>query len=213
MRFGMVIDTRKCIGCKACVVVCKQSNEVPMESWRRVVDCGVGGPPGRLRVFFPMSCMHCSEPPCREVCPTGATHRRPDGIVEINNRLCVGCGYCIVACPYQARKIVFRDAEEFESKKIEHELGTHDGEEDRIGVSTKCNFCLGRVEQGVANGRRPGIDPEATPLCVVSCSAEALRFGDLEDPESEISRLIEGNKTICLQPELGTSPSVYYIVE
>jgi phenylacetyl-CoA:acceptor oxidoreductase 27-kDa subunit len=213
MRFGMVIDTRRCIGCKACAVVCKQSNEVPMESWRRVVDCGVGGPPGRARLFFPMSCMHCSEPPCREVCPTGATYRRPDGIVDINSKLCVGCGYCIVACPYLARKIVFHDAKEFEVKKIEHELGTDDREEDRIGVSTKCNFCLARVEQGLRKGLQPGVDPDATPLCVISCSAEALRFGDLDDPQSEISKLIRGNNTICLQSELGTSPSVYYIVE
>ncbi len=213
MRFGMVIDIRKCIGCKACAIVCKQSNQIPFESWRRVVDCGVSDAPDRMRVFFPMSCMHCSEPPCLDVCPTKATYQRSDGIVDIDKKLCIGCAYCIVACPYHARRIIYHNKEDFKVKIIEHELEVDDMKKDSIGICTKCNFCQQRIDSGLSREQRPGIDPDATPMCVVSCSAGALHFGDLDDAESAVSQLIRDNKTVCLNEEVGTHPSLYYIVE
>jgi phenylacetyl-CoA:acceptor oxidoreductase subunit 1 len=201
-HWGMVIDLRKCIGCRACAIACKQTNEVPLDCWRRVVDCGISEPPERQRTFLPMSCMHCNEPPCLEVCPSGATYRRPDGIVDIQHELCVGCGYCIVACPYQARAVIVDPEPDATSPVLDH-----------IGAATKCNFCLPRVDDGLAQGLRPGLDAEATPACVVACSANALHFGDLDDPDSEVSWLIRENGTARLQEELGTDPSVYYVVE
>lgn len=212
-RWGMVMDLRKCIGCKACTIVCKQTNKVPRDRWRRVVDCGISEAPERQRTFLPMSCMHCSEPPCLEVCPTTATYRRPDGIVDVHYELCVGCGYCIVACPYMARTLIFRNETGFEVETMSQEPDMDTTNLDHIGVSTKCNFCRPRVDAGLAQGLQPGLDPDASPVCVISCSANALYFGDLDDPDSEVSQLMRQNKTARLQEELNTDPAVYYIVE
>jgi phenylacetyl-CoA:acceptor oxidoreductase subunit 1 len=208
----MVIDLRKCIGCNSCTIACKETNKVPSNIWRRVTDCGLSDYPERQRLFLPMSCMHCTEPPCLKVCPTGATYQRPDGIVEIDYERCLGCGYCIIACPYQARTI-FKEEYEFSVNAILEGTDMHGSALDRIGVCTKCNFCRPCVETGLSRGLRPGIDPEATPACVVTCSANALYFGDLNDPHSVVSRLIEENKTFSLQEELKTGPSVYYIID
>jgi phenylacetyl-CoA:acceptor oxidoreductase subunit 1 len=157
-----------------------------------------------------MGCMHCQEPPCLDVCPSGATYRRPDGIIDINHELCVGCGACIVACPYKARTITFEDKIlPLEGNK---EKNTSGKKVDKIGVCSKCDFCLARLDKGLELGLKPGQDPEATPMCVRFCVAEALVFGDLDDPESEVSRLIRENKMSRLNEELQTDPSVYYIV-
>lgn len=211
-RWGMVIDLRNCIGCKACSVVCKQTNQVPPESWRRIVDGGVSAATDRQRTFVPMSCMHCGEPPCLDVCPTNATYQRHDGIVASNYELCIGCGYCVVACPYLSRTIIFRN-EFVLDPEVSLELTTAATNPDRVGVATKCNFCTPRVDAGLAQGLQPGLDAEATPACVLSCSAQALHFGDLDDPDSVVSQLIRENKTVRLQEEVGTDPAVYYIVE
>jgi phenylacetyl-CoA:acceptor oxidoreductase subunit 1 len=135
--------------------------------------------------------MQCDKPPCLHVCPTAATFRRPDGIIEINHRRCIGCGYCIVSCPYMARVIIFQK-----------EFGAQ-GSELR-GVSSKCNFCIHRVDAGLKQGLRPGIDGDASPFCVISCSSGALSFGDLDDPESLVSRLVSDGRTVALQEELKT---------
>ena len=212
MRWGMIIDLRRCIGCRACASACKQTNKVRLDRWRRVVDCGISGPPERQRTFLPISCVHCSEPPCLEVCPTTATYRRPDGIVDVHYELCVGCGYCIVACPYMARTIIFRNESGFVTGPSSREPDMVALNLDHVGVATKCNFCLPRVDAGLAQGLQPGLDPAATPACVIACSTNTLHFGDLDDPDSEVSQLIRENKTACLQEKLSTDPSVYYIV-
>lgn len=206
-HWAMVIDLRKCIGCETCKHVC---NDVNDGEWRRVVDIKMEDNPKGQKVFITMGCMHCVSPPCLEVCPTGATKHRPDGIVRIDQELCIGCGVCILACPYKSRKITFED-------KVLHQIG-HGQENpgrknpDRIGVCSKCDFCFSFVDAGLKKGLQPGKDAEATPLCVRYCIAEALYFGDLDDPESEVSRLILENKTSCLNEELGTEPSVFYIL-
>jgi phenylacetyl-CoA:acceptor oxidoreductase 27-kDa subunit len=211
IRWGMVIDLRRCVGCGACAVVCGRTNRVSTNLWRRVVDCGVSGPPERKRACLPMSCMHCDDPPCLEVCPTRATFKRPNGIVDIDEEVCIGCGYCILACPYGARAIIFNRDYDLEEEVISESGVTNSQRVNHIGVCTKCNFCLPRVENGIAKGMRPGIDQEASPACVINCSAKALYFGNLEDPDSEVSQLIKNNKTSCLQEERGTGPSIYYI--
>jgi phenylacetyl-CoA:acceptor oxidoreductase subunit 1 len=118
-----------------------------------------------------------------------------------------------VACPYQARNIIFHDKYELEVKNIVHGLGGSDINLDRVGVATKCNFCLPKIAEGLRKGRQPGRDADASPECVMSCSAKALRFGDLDDPDSVVSQQLREEKTARLQEDLGTDPSVYYIVE
>lgn len=210
VRWGMVIDLRKCIGCLSCTTVCTETNKLPGNIWRRVLDCGVSGSPERQRTSLPMNCMHCSEPSCLKVCPTTATKQRPDGIVDINYEQCVGCGYCIVACPYEARTII---ESEIEDVTIFQESDKTNSKPDRIGVCTKCNFCLPRVDAGLKQGLKPGIDTEATPVCVITCISDSMHFGNLDDPDSNVSRLIKDNKTLRLQEKLGTEPSIYYIIK
>ncbi len=208
-RWGMVIDLRKCIGCRACVLGCKDANK---NTWRRVNDCGITDYPERRRLFLHLSCMHCDTPPCLSVCPTAATYQRLDGIVDIDHERCVGCGYCIVACPYRARAI-YDEEHDFDVNEMSRMLGVKYAGTDLGGVCTKCNFCKDRIDAGLACGLRPGVDPEASPVCMNSCSAHAIYFGNLDDEDDMVSRLLRDNKSSRLQEELGTGPAVYFISE
>ena len=208
MRWGMVIDLARCVGCQTCTIACKQEHALPAGIfWRFVADCEVGEYPDVRRVFLPMQCMHCAEPPCVPVCPTGASRQRDDGIVWIQDDACVGCGYCAMACPYHARHLVHDAPTYFALPTPPERLTAHP---DRRGVMTKCAFCKERVDHGRAAGLRPGVDADATPMCAVSCIAGAIVFGDVDDGDSRVSRLIaEGAQP--LMPECGTRPSVYYL--
>ena len=199
----MVIDLRQCVGCGACALVCGQQNGTPAKFWRKVEELGGDEQPQRQRFFLPHSCMHCEYPSCEAVCPTRATYRRADGLVDIDARRCIGCGYCILACPYRAREIYY-DHLDFEIRTA--------APGERNGTCTKCTFCRDIIDRGLAAGRRPGIDPDATPACVVSCSAGALTFGDLNDPLSNVNQLIRRHRTMRINAELGNEPAVYYIV-
>lgn len=137
-RWVMVIDLEKCNGCAGCAVNCSQFNHLPLEyRWRQVAAAEVRSEQMPQRLFLSMSCMHCAEPPCLDVCPTAATKKRADGIVDIDPQRCMGCGYCVVACPYLARTIV-------------PNRGTGGGSDgspaDIEGTCTKCDFCLPRVQ-------------------------------------------------------------------
>ena len=210
-RWGMVIDLRKCVGCQTCTITCKQSNNLPPGVfWRRVADCEIGEYPDVQRVFLPMSCQHCADAACFDVCPTTATYRRADGIVDIHYNLCIGCGYCVVACPYLARTLIAHQESYFAQGMVAPEQLLMDPE--RVGVCTKCNFCLPRIEAGLEQGLVPGWDFEATPMCVTSCIANALHFGDLDDPSSPIAGMIRTENVARMNVELGTDPAAYYIV-
>lgn len=206
-RWGMVIDLRKCIGCKACVNGCAAAHQ---NTWKKVNDCGITGYPERHRTFLHLSCMHCSNPPCLTACPTSATYRRPDGIVDIDYRRCVGCGYCIVACPFRARMIYTKE-HDFEVNDLSRKLRIRYAGTELGGVCTKCNFCRDRIDAGIGRGLKPGVDADASPVCMISCSAGAIAFGDLEDPDAKVARLIAENKTARLEEELETGPSIYFI--
>jgi phenylacetyl-CoA:acceptor oxidoreductase subunit 1 len=203
-RWAMVIDLKKCVACETCIEVCRQFNKPPPgPAWRKLIEYQIEDNPSGKQLFLTMSCMHCEMPTCLEVCPTGATYRRPDGIVDIDLDRCLGCGACVVACPYQARSIAKSDIM-FEEKTAKNN--------DRIGVCTKCDFCLQYIDAGLEQGLKPGSDPEATPRCVRFCLADALHFGDIDDDESEVSQLVRTNKVVCILEELSTHPSVYYIL-
>ncbi len=177
-RYGMVIDTRRCIGCHACSVACKTENDVPLgetRSWVEYIEKGTF--PNVRRSFLPRLCNQCEKPACVAVCPTGATYKRKeDGIVVIDSNVCIGCKYCLQACPYGMRFI-----------------------NPKTGTADKCDFCLHRVENGLV------------PACVNTCQGRARIFGDLNDSESEISKIVATNATTVLRPDMGTKPVVFYI--
>ena len=177
-QYGMVIDARRCYGVHACTVACKAEFDVPLgenRSWVEEVE--KGSFPNISRSFLPRLCNHCDKPSCVSVCPTGATWKREeDGIVVVDPNLCIGCKYCIQACPYDMRYL---------------------NEDD--GTADKCDFCIHRVSQGLE------------PACVEACPSRARIFGDLNDPESEVSQLIAKNPVTVLRPDKGTEPNVYYI--
>ena len=210
-RWAMVADLRRCVGCQTCTASCKLTNATPPGvQWRKVRDIETGEYPDVRRTYVPVGCMHCDEPPCLDVCPSTATRKRADGIVTIDYDICIGCAYCAVACPYQARyKVTKRDF------AYDRENTSEEAREDpkRMGVAQKCTFCVERIDFGLENGLTPGIDPDATPACVNSCIADALAFGDLDDPNSNVSRLLAENKSFRMHEELGTGPGFHYIWE
>lgn len=213
-RRAMVIDLQRCATCYNCVVACKQEHFIPpWVFWNRIVVSEAGKFPTVTKIAYPVLCNHCKEAVCVKVCPTGATHKREDGIVEMIPDKCVGCRYCVVVCPYQQRTYNAHDNKEYFpgqgltpleiiGKKL-YPL--------QKGTVIKCNFCAERVDQGVKKGLKPGVDREATPACVIACPCSARYFGDLDDPKSEVSKLIKEKKAYPLHPEYGTEPSVFYI--
>jgi phenylacetyl-CoA:acceptor oxidoreductase 27-kDa subunit len=209
-RWAMVADLRRCVGCQTCTASCKHANATPPGvQWRRVLDIEMGEYPDVQRAFVPMGCQHCDEPPCAEVCPTTATRKRADGVVTIDYDLCIGCAYCTVACPYQARFLSPKDAFAYGNIPTDNEELRED--EAKRAVATKCTFCVERLDAGLEKGLKPGVDPEATPACVNACIAEALVFGDIEDPASNVSQLLARTEHFRINEELGTGPGFYYL--
>lgn len=209
-RYVMAADLRRCVGCQTCTASCRHANATPPGvQWRQVLDLEVGEFPDVKRAFVPVGCMHCGEPPCMEVCPSTATRRREDGLVTIDYDICIGCGYCAVACPYQARHIVHRATFAYGDQPMESEQARFDPK--RVSVATKCTFCKDRIDDARERGLTPGVDPEVTPACVNSCIAGALTFGDREDAGSPVSKLLAETLHFRMHEELGTDPGMYYI--
>ena len=153
-RWGMVIDLNRCVGCQSCTIACKSANDLPSEvQWRSVLDVEQGEFPNVERLFLVVGCQHCAEPPCVPVCPSGATRQRADGLVTMDYDLCIGCGYCAVACPYQARTIVHDEKWYFGDATVQERQVHHD---DRLGVANKCTFCIERIDEAPRQGLTPG---------------------------------------------------------
>jgi Fe-S-cluster-containing dehydrogenase component len=198
-RLGLVIDLDICVGCHACAVACKEWNSGgiagpltdtdpygadPTGVWfNRVHSFEAGDGAAGRTVHFPRSCLHCAEPACVTVCPTGASYKRAaDGIVLVDEDLCIGCKLCSWACPYGAREF----------------------DEDQ-GVMKKCTLCVDRIY----NETMP--EAERVPACVSTCPVSARHFGDLGDPDSAVSRLVTERGGYDLMPEMGYRPTNQYL--
>lgn len=190
-RKAMVIDLDRCIGCNACAVACKAEHGVRLGGFRSwVSEEEVGTYPSVTREFLPRLCNHCKNAPCQKVCPTGATSRRSDGIVMVDQSRCIGCRHCMEACPYNAR--YFNSQHDPKDEQNWFKARTH-------GTVDKCDFCSRRV------------DAVGEPACVGTCPGSARIFGDLEDPGSRVSQLLKASSSATLLEDLGTEPSVFYI--
>ena len=213
MRWGMVIDLTKCIGCWACVMACKQEHFLPRGVfWARIVTAETGTFPKVNEQLLPTVCNQCQEAPCVEVCPSGATDKREDGIVFVDYDKCVGCRSCVIACPYQHRTFLLK-LEEYNKGQgyTELELIGQEMYPLEKGTVVKCNFCMEKIDMGIGKGLKPGVDRDATPACVVACPTKSRYFGDLDNPDDGIGALIREKKGFQLRPEFGTNPSVYYL--
>ena len=160
--------------------------------WRRVLDVEQGTFPDVERFFMVVGCQHCAEPPCVPVCPTGATKQRADGLVTQDYDVCIGCAYCAVSCPYNARTIVHEPKGYYSGKVTKQEEAT--AHPERVGVAQKCTFCKERIDDGLAQGLTPGVDPAATPACAAACISQAIQFGDFNNPVSHVAELLKNKK-------------------
>jgi phenylacetyl-CoA:acceptor oxidoreductase subunit 1 len=211
-RYGMTIDVNRCVGCQTCTIACKHANDTgPDIQWRQVIDIEQGEYPNVERFFLVTGCQHCAEPPCVPVCPSGATYQRPDGLVVMDYDRCIGCASCAVACPYQARTIAHEMGHYYASGPTLQEMQV--AHPERIGVAQKCTFCIDRIDEAHERGLEPGVDLEVTPACAASCISQAIKFGDFNDPQSEVSRLVRERASFQINDFLNTDPQIRYLYE
>ncbi|MBI4445250.1 MAG: 4Fe-4S dicluster domain-containing protein [Acidobacteria bacterium] len=202
-RLGMVIDLKRCVGCNACTIACKQENGTPAGvHFARVINREVGTYPNVKRTFLPVLCNHCDDAPCLKACPTGATFQRPDGIVMVDDDSCIGCRACAVSCPYLNRHFIDHGM----LQKGLSDDGLTPFEQVKFagfqeGTMTKCTFCAHRVDHGLQ------------PACVITCPTEARIFGDLDEENGILQTLIRERNSWTLLPEAKTKPCVYYLDE
>ena len=221
-QWGMVIDLDRCTGCEACVVACHAENNIATVGedqanrnramhWIRVERYYEGEFPDVKVKFMPVMCQQCNAAPCEPVCPTFASYHTEEGLNgQVYNR-CIGTRYCANACPYSVRFFNFYNPQW--DKPLQLQLNP-DVSVREVGVMEKCTFCVQRIKAGeikAAAENRPLKDGEIQPACVQSCPPNAMVFGDLNDPESEVSRLARGNRSTKLMEDLGTRPQVIYL--
>ena len=206
MHYGMVIDTKRCVGCNACTVACKMANNVPQDVfWTRaltdggdMMDTPAGEFPDISMRYITVSCQHCENPACAKVCPVGATYKDPEtGVVRQDYDKCIGCRMCMSACPYTGVRSFNWEEPRY---PMDFALGDADAPKHQKHVVEKCIFCYQRLARG------------ETPACMDLCPARARHFGDLDDPNSEVSQLTKERSYEQLLPSEGTKPSVYYLV-
>ncbi len=223
--YGMVIELDKCYGCRACMVACKIENNTPEgHFWMYAFRLEEGEYPNAKTTFLPRPCMHCDDAPCVTVCPVKARYKEETGLTSMDWDKCIGCRYCMIACPYgvnyfhweEPQDIQYLDGDDPDLKEItggvippyaNPDLDGRYGEKNAHiaggnhlgGVVGKCTFCIHRVEKGL------------DPACVDNCPAFAMHFGDLDDPDSEVSHLLQHQVGFRLLDETNTNPRVHYI--
>lgn len=205
-QYGFVVDTHRCLGCHSCAVACKVANNLPEGmNYNRVLtqggdfmDTADGAYPSTLYMsFLPMTCQHCDKPACVAACPTGATQKDEEtGIVTQDLEACIGCKSCIAACPYDAVRTLQQDDPVY---SVDFAVGNPTAPVHRQGAVEKCIMCYEDVKNG-------GI-----PACMDLCPGRARYWGDFDDPESDVSKLIKSREAYQLNVEAGTGPNVYYI--
>jgi molybdopterin-containing oxidoreductase family iron-sulfur binding subunit len=222
IKWTMVIDVAKCIGCHACTLGCVAENKLPPGIvYRPVIEEEIGTYPDVRRRFLPRPCMQCQNPPCTKVCPVTATYKNEQGVTVVNYDRCIGCRYCLVACPYAARTSDFaewytKDTPDASGKILGRTAAAEGyelhpaaeygqkwperGNGSPIGNARKCHFCLHRLAAGML------------PACVTTCVGRATFFGDRNDPESLVFSLLGSPRLHRLKEELGTQPAVYYLM-
>jgi len=224
VKFVRVIDLTRCIGCRSCVSACFIENHYfPGNPWNFVVEREIGKYPNVRRIFNPMNCMHCEDPPCKKACDAigvNAITKNEYGIVLYNYEKCIGCRYCIAVCPYGAPQYVPEEegkyypegSTPYEEIPFEKRHWTHRKKPNTV---EKCTFCWHRLEKAIKEGRGNliGKDQEYTPACDVVCPVRARKFGDIDDPTSEVSRIIAEKRATQLKKEYGTRPQVYYVLQ
>ena len=195
-RRTLVIDLNRCSGCDSCTVACKYENNIKLGSfWNRVMAIGpTGAYPDIEMYWMPMQCQQCESSPCVSVCPTGATYKDDKGRVEIHYDKCIGCRICMAACPYNARVFNWNEPE----RDPNWNYGDKDVPVRPKGVAEKCTLCKERTDRG------------DIPMCVRVCPGRARVYGDLDDPDSEISKVVRENKAYQLLEEFGTRPQLRY---
>ncbi|HED00239.1 MAG TPA: 4Fe-4S dicluster domain-containing protein [Proteobacteria bacterium] len=224
-KYGMVIDLDKCTGCGACTVAClsennhyvreDESDKLHSVTWMKVYKVTNGEPfPNTKVAFIPRPCMHCDHhTPCVSVCPVMATDYNPlTGIVSQIYTRCIGCRYCVGACPYHARYFNWWDPVWPEGM---HKLLNPDMSPRMRGVAEKCSFCNHRLQKAkdkaYVEGRKELKDGEYVTACAEACPTRAITFGNMKDPESAIAKLIKSPGAFRLLEKLGTQPKVYYL--
>ena len=201
-NYAIITDLNRCTGCLACTVACKAINGVDVGNfWIKTlrvgphpIEGGSGTFPDVEMYFLPVQCQHCENPECVKVCPTEASHVAEDGTIQIDKDKCIGCRMCMAACPYNAR--VFNWSEPVRDPDFNY--GDKDVPVRPKGVAEKCTMCKERTDRG------------EEPMCVMCCPTEARVFGDLDDPESAISKFLGEKSTFVLLEEQGTRPQVRY---
>ena len=202
-KLAIGIDLHRCFGCNTCALACKMQNNVPDGMlWNRVLtegcdrfDSAEGTYPNLSRTYLPLACQHCENPACERVCPTGATYKDDKGRVEIDYDKCIGCRMCMAACPYNARTFNWNDP----VRATGAGYGDARVPERARGVMEKCTLCKERTDEG------------DEPMCVRCCPADARIFGDLDDPDSAVSRLRRDQGAEVLLEDKGTRPQVFYV--
>lgn len=218
-HYGMVIDVKRCVGCRACVLACKNENKTPPGVFYTVVvDQVLDNRPNDKPIFMTKPCFHCENPSCTDVCPVSATFKRKeDGIVVVDYDRCIGCRYCMTACPYSARWFDFgENYPAYEEKTAITEIPSpeysqfiiREKEKSPIGNVRKCTFCMHLQDENGNYNKKEG----RWPSCAKTCTGHAIHFGDFNDPNSEVSILLRERQYIRLKEELGTNPSVYYLL-
>lgn len=207
-RYAMAIDLTRCFGCQACAAACKVANNLPLGVAYNTVhtqggshtDTAAGQFPDCTLSYLPFQCQHCTNAPCVEACPTGATQQREDGIVWVDAEQCIGCDSCIAACPYQDEYHVRTHLHGEVTYSLDVVVGEADAPVHLSETVEKCTFCKNLVDRG------------EEPACMQLCPARARFWGDVEDPDSDVSKAIEGRTYQRVNEEAGTEPNVYYLV-